>query len=400
VTVGNRLGVAALALIEQGLWSAGFLAFTAVTAVTLDAADLADLALSTAIGLIFLAAIRAWSIDAVIVLGNGSALAGRLRRITAAYILGSVGSATICGAWLGLSASSENGIVYTAFAAALVLGDLGRYRALAGANLSVSISYASCYAVAGAVATLIGYRTANGLAVVWLWVVVLALLSVPTMVRLLFIDLSPRVELRELPKYARYMTLESVYLGVAGQAAIFLCVALGTDQDVTGLRLAYSLAFAPAGLVVQGLGPHVLRLGSRVRDSKQGVRYAAYWGSFCAAGYMLSGFAFATFFGDVHSENLDLASTFVPAVGSLLIAQVCTNAMQVPFRYRYGPRASQLLRLAGVMIDILFQLAGLLIGATNGFILSIYAASVVRLVIVSVVGVKLFYAPEADHIRS
>jgi hypothetical protein len=78
---------------------------------------------------------------------------------------------------------------------------------------------------------------------------------------------------------SRRMGAEALYSALGGQLGIFLIYLTSDPSATTGIRLAYSLVFAPAFMIIQGLTPlYLLRMSDLYRQaSNEGIRLTVYW---------------------------------------------------------------------------------------------------------------------------
>lgn len=383
-----------LRVLDQGLWSLGFFAFTLTAGLALDIPTFAAVAVGTAIGFIAVGAARAWAVNAPVIVAGRAGIAPELAidlvsgRRGALFFAGI--AAAITGGWIALDDSAATALSIAALCGLVVLADLprqvlvirGRYRQSA----AISLTYAVLGGCVGG-SMLLGLDTA---ALVPLWCAVLAVLTAAGVV------LCGRSEtgtdalehLGSRVSFAWRMTAEALYLGIGSQVSTLLLFLVNDDTATAGIRYAYTLVFAPAFVVVQGLQPLVIKHVARVAPDgpKPVVRICLAWSVAVSSAVALCGVAGAVLLWTVLSDTGPaIATTYlVPVAVAIISGQVFEVAL-LAARMFVRPETAHRVRLVSVLTDVGSQAIGVVAGGAAGLIAALVVVGVARIVVSALV---------------
>lgn len=372
VKLASRLGLAG-SVADQVSWSAAFFLFNATVGIA-SPRHFAHVAVATAFALVALAVVRAWVVDSAVLFAG----VGRSARATVkASLAGGVVASASYAAWTTATGSQiDPGAMLLAFG--LVYGDNARYawitRGAINRSFPVSVSYlsAACICTAGAWT---GWR---GEYVTWAWVGVLICLGSASIVD------DPQLQSQKLQErtYTRHrigLTLEALYSMLAAQIGVLAMSLVAASTQIAGFRLAYAVALAPAGLLLQGIGTQLLRHQGALRGTRAGLRFAVLWGLASAAVYIANTAAVLIATSSFSISSGDLAAPYVIPLCAFLAASSMSNSVHTVLRFVVAPAASQSIKLAALGSDVALQVTGVAWAGSDGLIVGLYAAAVARL---------------------
>jgi hypothetical protein len=169
-------------------------------------------------------------------------------------IVGSIFATTLTYVWLSTTETAHDAVTLFVLAGALVLADTPRQILVYGKRYGVAFGLSGVYAFAALLGLLFSLAWAKGGLLMAAWCGgSLASFGMG----LLLQRRVPRGFSRSLRVRAYRWTLsaEALYLGLVNQLAILILYWTAAPETTAGYRLAYSLVFAPAFMVIQGLAP-------------------------------------------------------------------------------------------------------------------------------------------------
>ncbi|MBE7191070.1 MAG: hypothetical protein INR66_01145 [Gordonia polyisoprenivorans] len=376
-------------LLDQGLWSAGFFLVNATAAFTMTAADFAALSIATAIAFIAVAVMRSWGVYSFVV------VSGRRHRPAAAFVDGHAAwrgafvcatvGAVVTGAWLSERASTGLALLFALLGALIVVSDLPRQLLIAVGAHTRTLPLSSVYLVGGVVTTVAFLLPVGATFTVVAWLLMLVLVTIVGLV------LGPRGRARERDpvehkRVAWRLSAEALYLSIAGQAGLLLLFALHDPTSTAGLRFAYSLVFAPAFVLLQGLQPLMVRQAASAAalGARRSVRLATEWclgqATLLAAVGGVIGVAL-WLFADAAGPRAALPF-IVPLGVSIVSAQVFETALMAA-RFYLDPEVVHRTRLVVVLLDVGSQALGIVIGGPVGLAVALVVFGLARLLLSS-----------------
>lgn len=363
-------------LADQVSWSGAFFIFTATVGLGAPT-DFAPVAIATSFSLIVLAVTRTWTIDSALLFAPGHDRSA-LTTLFIFFVAGAIASGAYSTWSLVFSTSMHWEASFLAFA--LVFGDNARYTWMTHGRTERSLPLSATYITASLIA-LAASRLGLTLDLVTVgWAVLLSLLGFAG-----FRD-SPEKSstvqnLRRVRGRRIALTFEALYFMAASQVGLLALSVLADAEDVAGLRFAYAVALAPAALLIQALATQVLRWQGRRQGTRRGTQLGQRWGWFCVCIYAINS-AFAL--GALHIWNipsLALAAPFIPPLCALLSAQAVSNALHTVLRYHVSVTISQGLKICTLIMEVAFQVGGVLLAGTDGLIMALYAGATARLLL-------------------
>lgn len=378
---GARSAVA-LRLVDQGSWSVAFFVFTLTTSHVLPVDEFASLTVVTSIGVIAAACARAFAMDGRIVAGTRrglrveQALSSRVVLTTSALF--AVVAVAASAAWLMLG-PARTALLPTALAALIVLADGPHYlltlRRRFGAAILGAVPYAAA-AVAAAVTTVVGLGA--GVVVVWAACLVVSLaVSWLAVVRL------PR-RARPVPAGTGTSTriaAEALYSALGSQLGILIVYLVASPAATAGIRLTYSVVYAPVFSIVQALTPLLLVRMSELDAAGPGsqVRLASRWVLGGVVGVVLSGaVGWGVSASGVAGTAYDHIVPFLVPIGAALLGNLVLDTALLVLRFRTHARTPHRVRLLVVAGDLAAQLVLTLCLGLTGLVVALTAMAGVK----------------------
>ena len=370
---------------DQLLWSFALFGFNFGASLLFAASGFAALAVATALAFIVIAMVRAWTANARIIAGAKVGLAPEqsldIRSSLIVSVVGAAATAAITAVWIFQTESLTNTLAFSILAGFLVLADTPRQLLIYSKKYKSSIWISAVYALTSAISLLVAHLFSSAEMLIWIWYTgTLAALLLGLVLQRRGVA-RPTRKLR-VGAYAWRLGAEALYAGVASQLAILLLYWIEPPSTTAGYRLAYSLVFAPAFMVIQGLSPlYTARLANTylVRSEKLGTS-GALWSSAITVLVVVCGLAagLATILFPDYS-NLVAALPYILPVGlSLLGAQLVEAAFQA-VRFTRPPTFTHRLRIVVIGADLAIQVVTLVFAGVDGLVVGIAAVGIVKI---------------------
>ncbi|MBF4589299.1 hypothetical protein [Curtobacterium sp. VKM Ac-1395] len=291
-------------------------------------------------------------------------------------------------AWLALGSGGPD-LFLAVLAALIVLADGPHYLLTLRKRFASAILGAVPYALASAVAvTLALLDPVKPVVVIWMIGLAIALaLSWVAASRLPTAD-------RDVPAVVGTsfrISAEALYSALGSQLGILIIYLIAVPAATAGIRLAYSVVFAPVFSIIQALTPLLLvkmsDLGSGA--SSRRARTATFWILGGLGGVLLSGvigWVIAT--TGAAGETYEHTAPFLVPVGAALAGNLVLDTALLLLRFNADSRVPHRIRLAVVAVDLVTQLALTLTLGLSGLVGALIAMAVVKFL----VGVVIFRA--------
>lgn len=383
--VGDRLT-------DQIAWSAAFFSFNLAATLVLPTADFALLAVTTSIVFMAIAVARAWAISSRIVVATKlrmavrDAISGRSMLWTS-ILMGLVLAVGVCVVSGGSSGLLIAQMVLLSFG--LIAADMPRqgliFSAMHSASLMVSLTY-----VGFGVVTL-GLSAGFHVDPLWPWIATsYACAVVGWMYQHKFSRGNPKLPVKAARSHAWRMSAESLYTSIASQLGLLMLFWLTDPQATTGYRLSYSLVFAPAFMLLQGISP-LLTIQMAGQISRNGAASLKTW--FAGPLLALSAATLCGLAGWIAVEYLPVPAIFGSVVPFLIPVGLALAGAQVlefflmGIRYFASEHVMHRVRIVAVTVDVVAQAGGIWLGGVEGLITALVFVAAVKLVIGVAIGI-------------
>ncbi|QKJ20246.1 hypothetical protein [Microbacterium hominis] len=388
----RALGGPSLRLADQVLWSLAFFVANTAALSELTVAAFAGLSVSTAVAFIVIAVVRAYSINAGVIVAVGVGVESTdsvsLRRGFGASVVGAIVTACTVGVWLTFSGDA-NAWVLGALALLVVAADLPRQLLIIAGDYRRSLAVSMVYLglVSGLLA---GGHHHLGLPILFGWcasLVVVMTLGTSLAVKSLASRQFQYPKTNEARRLAWALSLEAIYFGMAGQAGLLLLFAFEPDEATAGFRISYALVYAPAFSILQGLMPLLVRWMSRqaVRGNFGAVRRAVTQWALATTAVIAScglvSFVWLPWF--TSDVPLSAVLPFLVPVGFSIAAAQVLEVVVVARRLAGGTQGLHRQRTLLALLDIALQSVGVLTLGVDGLVYALIATSVIRAVLVA-----------------
>lgn len=384
VDTDRRVFVVRLA--DQGMWSAGFFLVNMTGGFTMSATDYAALSLTMAIAFIAVAVMRAWSVYSFVV------TSGRRQSAAADFVDGRAGwvgafviglvAAVVVGAWLSPRLPMGFAVLCGIATLLIVVSDLPRQLLIAAGDHQRTLPLSGLYLLGG-IFTLAAFVVP--VAASWYlagWAAVLAVIAG------VGAAIAPRgrAVVRDAAEHGRVawrLGAEALYLAAASQAGVLMLFALHDPESTAGFRFAYSLVFAPAFVIIQGLQPVMVRqAASAAADGpRRSAKLAVLWsagqtGLLVALGTCL-GVGLWLF---ASAPGPRAAIMFIVPLGIYIASAQIFESAVLATRFFVEPALVHRGRLATVLLDVGAQVAGIVLGGPAGLAIALVVFGSARVI--------------------
>ncbi|NQW91381.1 hypothetical protein HQQ88_13890 [Curtobacterium sp. VKM Ac-2861] len=394
-----------LRLVDQGSWSAAFFLFTITASASLGTRDFAALTVVTAIGVIAAACARSFAMDGRIVAGSRAGLPVDQVLSGRAVALTSVTFALIATAasavWIA-SGSTPASLAPTVLAGLIVLADGPHYLLTLQRRFSAAIVGALPYAAFAVVAVVL-LLVGTDVPVLVLWLTGLAVACGASWLAVL----RARPHSAPIPGLlgtASRISAEALYSALGSQLGILIIYLVAVPSATTGIRLAYSVVFAPVFSLIQALTPlllvHMSDLGQNAGAARR--RAGMRWLTAGLAGVIVSGLiGWAVAASGVAGENYSHTAAFLVPAGAALAGNLVLDTALLVVRFGARPSVPHRIRLIVVSIDLATQLALTLTLGLDGLVIALVGMAVLK-AIAAAVAVRLWNksTPDAERIHA
>ena len=383
VGVAKSTRVLVIRLLDQVLWSSGFFLFNLTSALTLPTGTFAALAVSTTIGTIVAAAIRAFSAEGRLIaaarldIGIGGSIDPKT--IWKAAGVGSICAVSISAVWLYLAPESNVNWMICALAGSIIWADLPHYLLVLLGKYKRALSIGALYSVVAA-STLISGTLLDSEAVIISWLCITTLLSASGLVQVQRLGLtSERFEHRGVNWR---LGAESLYSSLGTQIGTLVIFVIAEAAVTGGIRLAQSVVFAPVLMIIQSLQPiFIRRMAELHRKARGGERkLAVVWTSTlgaCLIGVALLAWISMDSFAWVE-QFLQPSLPYLVPVGATMLGSLAFDASLSASRFRLHPKVPHRIRLCIVSTEVLLQLSGIIIAGSLGLVIALIIAGCVK----------------------
>lgn len=371
-----------LRLVDQGSWSAAFFLFTITASGALRTADFAALTVITAIGVIAAACSRSFAMDGRIVAGARAGLTVdrvmSARSVALTSLTFAVLATAASGVWI-LSGPTPGSLTPTVLAALIVLADGPHYLLTLQRRFRAAIVGALPYAVF-AVLTVALIVIDHEAPVFLLWMIGLAVACAASWIAVL------RARPRSAPIPGLFATssrisAEALYSALGSQLGILIIYLIAVPSATTGIRLAYSVVFAPVFSLIQALTPlllvHMSDLGKDGAAAR--TRAALRWVLAGLGGVLASGLVgWAVAVSGTAGANYSHTAAFLVPVGAALAGNLILDTALLVVRFSTKPGVPHTIRLVVVSIDLATQLALTLSLGLEGLVIALVVMACVK----------------------
>jgi hypothetical protein len=377
----GRPTVLAQRLADQGMWSLAFFFFNLHAAATLTTGDFAALTVATSTGVIVAACVRAFAVDGRVIAGAKRGLsAGDSSSLSSIALASGTGAAVAmlaASGWILLGSRGSVGLI-PIVAGLIVLADTPHYGLTMQGRYTRALAPAVVYLLAAGTVALVAL-SARDASVLMVWSLGLAAAALVAWIASRgapwrgATDLMTGIQVR--------LTAESFYAALGSQLGILILFLVSVPEDTAGVRLAYSIVFAPVFSLIQGLTPLLLTRmvePETARPSGKG-RVLTLWLLAGTAGVVLSGLVGAAL-GLTVWQGTTFANVvpFLVPVGASMLGAFLLDAGLLQLRLRSHPRLPHRIRLSIVSADLLLQLAATLAFGTAGLTFALSAGFVIK----------------------
>ncbi|WP_162235854.1 hypothetical protein [Frigoribacterium sp. Leaf44] len=379
----KRAAVLVQRLADQGMWSLAFFLFNLHAASTLSTEEFAALTVATSTGVIVAACVRAFAIDGRVIAGAKLSLSASASTSLATIAVSSGAGAVVATAsalvWIHLGAGGATGLI-PVVAGLIVLADTPHYGLTMQGRYVRALSPAAVYLLA-ALIVLIVTLSSQEASVLLVWSVGLTAAAFVAWIASrgapgrgvtgLMIGVQTR------------LAAESLYAALASQLGILILFLVSAPADTAGIRLAYSIVFAPVFSLIQGLTPLLLTRMVEPEDGQPSSkrRVMRLWMSAGTTGVVVSGAIGAVLgFSVWEGTTFENVLPFLIPVGASMLGAFMLDAGLLDLRLRSHPRTPHRIRLLLVSVDLLVQLIATLSFGTSGLTFALCAGFVIKAV--------------------
>lgn len=370
-------------LFDQLVWSGAFFIFNYVAASSLDVGSFAAVTVAMSAGVIAAACVRAYSIDGPVIAGSRSGLsAAQVISPRAIAWTGLVGAAGAAAATLSIVISrGSHGVVgLSLVAVAIVLADSPHYSLTMLKRYKEAASSGATYVLlASLVSGAVFLHFLNDVLLGW----IAALVAVTCVGWANF----PR---QKVPKVTHSsagipvrLAAEAMYGAIAGQLGILIVFIISSPSDTAGIRLSYSLVFAPVFMIIQGLSPLLLTKLSELfvaTRTKDMTRMATLWCAACSLTLILFGLGGTVLALTLwHGTNFENILPFLFPIGLSMLGNVVLDASLLVARFSVAASVPHKVRLIATSFDVSLQLSLTLIFGTGGLVWALILGFMIKI---------------------
>ena len=390
----QRMRPISFRLTDQFTWSGGYFLFNMSAAFAFPMSVYAAVTVSSTMGLIAAMCVRSYALDGRLVAGTRAGVAlNEMFSAKVAWVSSVVGGSSagiLTSLWIWLSTNETPSWTLPVLSITIVLADAPHYLLTMKRAYNRALIVGSLYLLGGMLAIVMGRYFASA-AVMLIW---MTSTLVCTFVGWMLVGQSTRQKLVFPYRHiSRRMGAESLYSALGGQLGIFLIYLTSDPSATTGIRLAYSLVFAPAFMLIQGLTPlYLMRMSDLYRrPSEEGVRLSIYWISGACSLLAIagaSGFAAAHFelFGNT---KLEASVPYLVPVGLSIMGAIVFDAALLNWRFRVSPTFPHRARLGTVGVDLAVQVTGVLVAGPLGLVVALISTAALKVAFASFIILKL-----------
>ncbi|QDY90240.1 hypothetical protein E7Y32_08490 [Arthrobacter sp. UKPF54-2] len=379
-------------LADQGLWSAGSFAFNLVGASVLAVTEYASLTVCASIGVIVAAAVRAYAVDGRVIAGARNSLSGQdsltRKSVLMPGLAGALGAGLFSLMWL-VAGNSLTNWWQPLVAVAIVLADGPHYTATMYGLFRRAAYVAFVYALlAGAVLVLSSQHVPFPLVLIWVtslgavwamgWNAIRPIPWTATPIATMGVPLR--------------LSGEAMYSALGAQLGILVIFLTSPPDDTAGIRLAYSLVFAPVFMLIQGFSPLFLSRMAQLHSlgGPAQLQLLRMWLSVWAAGIVLSGAAGAVLSTFWHNSNFEKVVPFLIPVGAAMLGSLLLDSALLPLRFSVAPQLPHRIRLGVVAAEAALQFALALTWGTGGLVAALMIGFSAKLLLSCLLAVRVW----------
>jgi hypothetical protein len=383
-TTGKGLRGTGIRFADQGLWSLASFALNLSASLTLAVGDYSALCIATAVAFVCIAGLRPWSVVSRIVAGARMGISpgnsiDLESGLWSSFIAGMATYALVASC-LVLSNGASPVWIPALLSMLIVLADFPRQYLLFQSHHISSAVLSMAYACLGLLTLMLYHGGVGGLYPVVAWIASAAVVVVLGYSFALRYKRNVELKRDNLRGVSWRHAAEGVYVAFGSQAALFILFAVDADQSVAGIRLNYSLVFAPALLMIQALMPLVnMRLARSWLSGKGTASDVSMWlvgFTGLVLGCGLAGIVGVTLLPGT-STFREVIPFMLPVGLAILGAQV-QEVVTCAFRFSVRARILLRIRVAVVLLDIGGQIAGLYLGGVGGLGVALALIGAVR----------------------
>jgi len=390
VRVRENLRPISIRLTDQAAWSGGFFLFNMAAAFTFSVSMYAAVTVASSIGLIVAACVRAYALDGPLVAGAkirvslDDSFSGKV--VLTSSVAGGIVAGVVSALWISLSRGQTPYWALVVLSMAIVVADTPHYFLTMRRAYSRALRTGSLY-LAGGLLTVVFARHLDSMVVVLLWIMSTLVCTLSGW--LLAAQPTKRDLMFSYRHVSRRMTAEALYSALGSQLGILL-IYLTNDPSVTaGVRLAYSLVFAPVFMLIQGLTPlYLVKMSNLYRQaSSQGIRLSIYWVSsawiliFMAG---IGGFAAARF-PLFHNASFRASIPYLIPVGLSMMGSIGFDSALLGWRFTVSPRLPHRVRLSTVAVELAAQVVGVLVAGPPGLVFALIFTALFKTAIATII---------------
>lgn len=374
--------VVTVRLMDQGAWSAAFFLANIWTAFSLSVDSFAASTIASSAGVVGAAVARAYAVDSRLISrtrDGSSTLDWFSSRISfKASMVAAVSSSAFVMAWYAIAGEFSQYWTFSLIAFLIVMADIPHYSLIIRGEQAKAFSAAFAYSLFIG----IGWWVAKGHPVeTWC----IALVAVTIIGWILVGNRKSNMASKTVVGTSMRMSAESLYSAIASQLGILILYVVAASSATAGIRLTYSLVFAPVFMIIQGLFPLVLRKVTEVRPVVQPSTKSllTIWTLACAAGL-------ATFAGGAWligesglkiAPTISLTAPFLLPVGASMLGSLVLDTGLLRWRLTVPPSKPHRLRLILTMIDLSLQVTLVLLFGLTGVIWGLTISGCLKLLV-------------------